>query len=166
MLLNISSQTKTDSINAIIQKIDSLRFSNLTKTKLLEDRSICGGRVNGDYFQDSLVHLYSILGVELYTSITRVYYDCGIPIRIYYYESIPQWDKFNQNPENDTIEDWEEILNRMTFKETATVFYISATPEMFNIVKGKEVHAETDEELLSKVMICIETMKNELIKQN
>jgi hypothetical protein len=145
-----------------INKVDSLRFSKTSTQKKLKDMSACGGSVSSEFYNDTLIHIYAFRGVELYSSILRVYFKENAPVRIYYYEAFPEWDKFNDNPKNDTIEEMEDIINVMTYKETAVSYYFTEPIIMFQFEKGKEVPAPLNKELLKELLNCIETMKREL----
>ena len=155
-----------EKIKLEINKIDSLRFNKISNYKKYRNMSSCGGSVSASILNDTANYIYSISGVELYTSILVVYLKDNQPIRIYYYESIPEWDKFNNNPNNDSISEISEIIDIITYKEKTVEYYLTESVKMYKYI-DKEIEAiasTTNKELLEKLLNCVETIKQELKK--
>jgi hypothetical protein len=141
----------------IIQEIRN-KEDSYTQKFFYPNMSYCGGAVYGIYKKGELIRIESRYGAELGFSSREVDFDNGEIVKISYREHFAEWGEYSESYPN------EETYNpeRMTYSDTLYVLEFGKERSFKKFAGEILISTAPNEELIIRLLKCVETMKNEL----
>lgn len=156
---NSTTTKKNDSIpvNSLNSEPQLLQAPKLEKF-FHPNMSFCGGNLYGYYDSGELVKIESRFGAEFGYSIRNIEFKNGEVIKIFYQEYFADYEKFSQNYPNSEFIDREKL----TYTDTSYIIEFGAKNSFKKYGGTVFVSNQNNEDLIKKLLDCVETMKFEL----